>query len=407
MAAAAITVEGVSKHYTLRGASRSLKETVLQNLRLNRRPCPVMKALDDISFSVPRGETLGIIGANGAGKSTLLALLTGTIQPTAGRIHTEGAVSSLLELGAGFHPDLTGRENVFLYGAIMGLSRRQMQQRFDAIVDFAGLEAYIDQPVKHYSSGMYVRLGFAVAVEVDPDILLIDEVLAVGDTNFQRKCISKIEAFRACGKTLLLISHDLPTIQRVSNRILVLDNGRLMGDGAPEEMVNRYASLSRKLSGRSGLEREWGSGQVRITDVRFRDADGRDTASFTWGQPLEAVLTYRCDAPVERPVFGFAISDEAGQLLHGSNSQIESMPVASLSGEGQIHLHLASVLMAAGIYHFSFAIHSEDHKTNYHRLDNCFSIVVDTPRRCEGTLYMPSRWMLTGAGGEPGSESAS
>ncbi len=396
MADTAISVEGVSKHYRLKGGSGSLKEAALRRLRFSRREIPVVKALDEVSFTVQQGETLGIIGANGAGKSTLLALLTGTIQPTAGSVHTQGTVSSLLELGAGFHPDLTGRENVFLYGAIMGLSRRQMQRRFDAIVDFAGLERYIDQPVKHYSSGMYVRLGFAVAVEVDPDILLIDEVLAVGDVNFQRKCLAKIEAFRACGKTLLLISHDLPTIQRVSSRILVLDRGRLMGDGAPEEMVNRYASLSRRISGRSGLEREWGSGEVRITDVRFADPDGRETSTVPWGRPLVAMLTYQCKQPVTRPVFGFSISDEAGQIIHGSNSQIEPLEVDRLEGEGCIRLHLDQVLMAAGVYHVSFAIHSEDHKTNYHRLDNCFSIVVEHNRAVEGSLYLPSRWEVGG-----------
>ncbi len=388
----AIIVTGVSKHYVLTGsATRSLKTAFLDRLRRRRAPRPVVKALDDVSFSVDRGETLGIIGANGAGKSTLLSLLTGTIQPTAGDIRALGTVSSLLELGAGFHPDLTGRENVFLYGAIMGLSRRQMTDRFDAIVQFAGLREYIDQPVKHYSSGMYVRLGFAVAVEVDPDILLIDEVLAVGDVNFQRKCIAKIQEFRARGKTMLIISHDLATIQRISNRILLLDGGRIVGIGSPESMVDRYQVLARERN-RKGLEREWGTGEVLITGVEFLAPDGTASDAFHWGQPLRARVHFNAMQAVDNPVFGFAISDEEGRLVHGSNTQIESLPIARISGTGTVTLHLERILMAAGTYLFSFSVHSADHKTNFHRLDNCFSITVESEKNFEGYCFMPSHW---------------
>jgi ABC-type polysaccharide/polyol phosphate transport system ATPase subunit len=388
----AITVSGVSKHYTLTGsATRSLKATLLDTLRRRRAPHPVVKALDNVSFAVARGSTLGIIGANGAGKSTLLALLTKTIQPTFGEVHTVGTVSSLLELGAGFHPDLTGRENVFLYGAIMGLSRRQMLKRFDAIVQFADLHAYIDQPVKHYSSGMYVRLGFAVAVEVDPDILLIDEVLAVGDANFQRKCIAKIQAFRAQGKTMLIISHDLPTIQRVSNQILLLDKGRIMGIGQPESMIDQYQAIARERN-RKGLEREWGTGDVLITGVDFLTAAGAPAQTFQWGQPLCARVHFEARQAVTDPVFGFAIADEEGRLVYGSNTQIESLPIARIEGPGRLLMKLDRVLMAAGTYLFSFSVHSADHKTNFHRLDNCFSIQVESEKNFEGYCYMPSHW---------------
>ncbi len=387
-----ITVAGVSKHYTLTGsATRSLKTTILDTVRRRRAPHPVVKALDDISFTVRPGETLGIIGANGAGKSTLLSLLTGTIQPTAGTVQTTGTVSALLELGAGFHPDLTGRENVFLYGAIMGLSRRQMLDRFDAIVQFAGLREYIDQPVKHYSSGMYVRLGFAVAVEVDPDILLIDEVLAVGDVNFQRKCIAKIQEFRARGRTMLIISHDLPTIQSISNRILLLDSGRIMGIGLPETMVDQYQALARERN-RKGLEREWGTGEVLITKVEFLADDGTPTRTFHWGQPLRARVHYDARQAVKDPVFGFAVSDQEGRLVYGSNTQIEALPIERIEGVGQLTLNLDRILMAAGHYLFSFSVHSADHKTNFHRLDNCFSIDVESAKNFEGYCYMPSHW---------------
>ncbi len=236
----AIVVERMGKRFRLqRSGTRTIKSAMLDLMRNRGAGKNAFWALQDMDFAVDRGETLGIVGANGAGKSTLLSLLAGTKVPTTGSIRTTGTISSLLELGAGFHPDLTGRENVFLAGAIMGLSR-QMRERFDAIVDFAGMRDFIDQPVKHYSSGMYVRLGFSVAVEVDPDILLIDEVLAVGDENFQKKCLQKIDAFRRAGKTMLIISHDLSTIQTISDRILFLDQGRIEGIGDPREVIGRY-----------------------------------------------------------------------------------------------------------------------------------------------------------------------
>jgi lipopolysaccharide transport system ATP-binding protein len=220
---------------------------------------------------VARGETLGIIGSNGAGKSTLLSLLAGTMAPTRGTVACRGTVSSLLELGAGFHPDLTGRENVFLWGAILGLSRQWMRRRFDAIVEFAELSGFIDQPVKHYSSGMYVRLGFAVAVEVDPDILIVEEVLAVGDAVFQRKCLDRMARFRREGKTLLVVSHDLQTIRAVSDRILLLDEGRIRGLGSPSQVLNRYERVWRQRFC-AEQAREYGTGEAAIEDVLFLDA---------------------------------------------------------------------------------------------------------------------------------------
>jgi len=386
----AITVAGVSKHYRLKGRSGTLKSAILGLMRGGNRG-RILKALDEIDFCVPKGETLGIIGANGAGKSTLLSLLTGTIHPTTGTIQTVGQISSLLELGAGFHPDLTGRENVFLYGAIMGLSRSQMTERFDAIVDFAGLHEFIDQPVKHYSSGMYVRLGFAVAVEVDPDILLIDEVLAVGDADFQRKCIAKMDEFRDQGKTMLIISHDLPTIQGISDRMLLLDAGRILGIGSPDSMMSQYESLNRKRNAK-GLEREWGTGEATITNVELRDASGDRCETFPWGGILEARIFYEAFRRIDEPVFGFAISDDAGRVVHGSNTQIAGVSVSQIEGKGSLSLRLENLPMAKGTYLLSFSIHSSDHKTNYHRLDNCFPIAVECDEEFEGYTYMPSIW---------------
>jgi ABC-type polysaccharide/polyol phosphate transport system ATPase subunit len=387
-----IMVKGVTKEFRLRSAARSLKSSVLAVLAPGKaaRPGP-FRALENVSFEVRRGETLGIIGANGAGKSTLLSLLTGTMRPTSGSIVTVGSMSSLLELGAGFHPDLTGRENVYLYGAIMGLTRSRMQKRFDSIVSFAGLEAFIDQPVKHYSSGMYVRLGFAVAVEVDPDILLVDEVLAVGDADFQRKCVARMEEFRESGKTMLVISHDLPTIQSISTRILLLDHGRIIGIGDPEHMVEEYESLTR-LRNTQSLRREWGTGEARISGVRFLGPSGEPAGTFRWGEPLTAEVSYRSASPIDDPVFGFAVSDSRGRLIYGNNTQIEGLKIARIEGEGSIRLVIDRVLMSRGTYLFSFSIHSADHRINYHRADNCFPVEIESAKPFEGVCFMPCRW---------------
>lgn len=388
-----ISLKNVTKAFRLcPGGGRTLKAKVLDIFRAGRGSS-VYKALNDVSFSVKKGETLGIIGANGAGKSTLLSVVARTMVPTSGEVVTKGSISSLLELGAGFHPDLTGRENVFLYGAIMGLSRKEMRERFDAIVAFAGIEDYIDQPVRHYSSGMYVRLGFAVAVEVNPDILLIDEVLAVGDTNFQSKCIGKMHEFRERGKTMLIVSHDLTTIQSISDRILLLDEGRVLGMGGPESVISTYRSLSAKKS-TGGLEREWGTGEVRINDVEFFDKDGKAGTVFQWGSGLRARIHYDAAERVDKPVFGFALSDANGRLIYGNNTQVEKVDISHVQGKGIIDLELDPLNMSAGSYLFSFSIHSWDHRTNYHRLDNCFPIILESKKAFEGACYMPSKWKM-------------
>jgi len=386
-----ITVRNLRKEYRLRAAQRTLKSSVLGMVRGGAARGRRFVALDDVTFDVFPGETLGIIGANGAGKSTLLSLLTGTVKPTSGSLSVKGALSSLLELGAGFHPDLTGRENVFLYGAIMGIGRRQMRERFDSIVEFAGLEQFIDQPVKHYSSGMYVRLGFAVAVEVNPDILLVDEVLAVGDADFQRKCIRRMGEFRDSGKTMLIISHDLPTIQSISTRILFLDKGGILGIGDPQHMVEEYESLNRLRATRD-VRREWGTGEARIAGVRFLDGGGAQVERVAWGSPVTAEVSFSAMKKIDNPVFGFALSDSAGRLIYGNNTQIEGFHIPFIEGEGRIRLVLDGVPMSSGLYLWSFSIHSSDHKVNYHRADNCFPLEVESEKQFEGLCHVPCHW---------------
>ncbi|MDZ4198959.1 MAG: ABC transporter ATP-binding protein [Kiritimatiellia bacterium] len=386
----AIEVRGVGKRLRLRNPSASLKSVVLDLFR-SRAHRPDFWALTEVSFNVRPGETLGIIGSNGAGKTTLLSLIAGTLSPTTGSIQTRGVISSLLELGAGFHPELSGRENIFLAGTIMGLKREQIRRRFDAIVDFAGLREFIDQPVKHYSSGMYVRLGFAVAVEVDPEILLIDEVLAVGDIDFQRKCIDRMRTFHDQGKTMLIVSHDLPTIQKLSDRILLLDRGRVVNLGRPAEIIGEYRSRSMRATADS-LSREWGTGEVRIVGAEFRSATGTVVDAVAWSQPLRVRIRYRAERRIERPVFGFSIADARGRIIFGNNTQIEGFDIPFIEGDGELELTLDRMNMARGAYLFSFSVHSDDHRTNYHRLDHAFPIAVECDRDFEGVTHIPTHW---------------
>ena len=389
MHAPAIEVREVSKKFLLqRSGSRTLKAAALSLFR--RTPLREFWALRDVSFTVGKGETLGIIGANGAGKSTLLSLLAGTLMPTTGSIHAHGRISSLLELGAGFHPELTGRENVFLWGTIMGLSKARMRDRFDRIVEFAELKDYIDQPVKHYSSGMYVRLGFAVAVEVDPDILLVDEVLAVGDLSFQQKCLQRMAEFRARGKTMLIVSHDMQTIQAISNRILFLSQGRVLGDGAPDSVVGQYETHL-QTARTDVLRREWGTREATITGVSITAPDGQVRREFAWDEPVLVTIRYQAPRRIEQPVFGFAIADPGGHALYGNNTQNEGVPIPWIEGEGAVRLLFPRLPFTSGTYLLSVSLHSADHKTHYHHLDNSFPIQLTAPFYFVGT-YLPIRW---------------
>ena len=361
MADSVITVENVGKRFRLKhSSSQTLKAAAVDFLRGRRQPARDFWALKDVCFTVKRGETLGIIGANGAGKSTLMALVSGTMQPTTGKITASGSISSLLELGAGFHPELTGRENVFLYGAIMGLSRKQMTARFDAIVDFAELSDWIDEPVKHYSSGMYVRLGFAVAVEVAPDILLIDEVLAVGDAAFQRKCLDRMKDFRTSGRTMVIISHDLPTITSVSDRILFLEQGTVHGIGTPSGIVEDYQEFVRRKQA-MGAQRVWGTQEVVIEEVELSGTSGGKTDKFKSGEPLIARVRYSAKHPVARPVFGFSASDLNGRIVYGNNTQIEKFDIPQINGRGEVVLKIDNLSLSRGSYLLSFSVLSLIH----------------------------------------------
>ena len=386
----AIEARNVSKCYRKQGvAPPTLFGSILNSLR-GARTEPFW-ALQGVDFVIPKGRTVGVVGPNGSGKSSLLGLVAGTITPTQGSVTTDGRISSLLELGAGFHPDLTGRENVFLNAAILGIAREDVRRRFDHIVDFAGLKDFIDMPVKHYSSGMYVRLGFAVAVEMNPDILLIDEVLAVGDIAFQLRCLDRIREFQRKGKTLLFVSHALQTVEEFCDEAFLIHHGRLVERGNPSDVILKYIKA---YMGEGGYlyTQEYGTRDVEITGVRLLDAAGHEAASFTTGQPLVAEISYRAARKIEQPVFGFSVKTGNGFYVFGSNTQIANYPIPSIEGEGSVSLRIDPLTLMQGNFFLSLSIHSWDHAVQFHRREDWYPFAVKNPTQAIGIFQLHAAW---------------
>ncbi len=394
---AAIRFEHVSKKFTLhRERARSFQELALSLLQRNHRSWEEFWALRDVSFEIAPGETVGIIGPNGAGKSTVLKLISRIIEPTSGRIEVRGRVGALLELGAGFHPDLTGRENIYLNGSILGLSRAEIHRKLDDIIGFAELERFIDVPVKHYSSGMYVRLGFSVAVHTDPEILLVDEVLAVGDAAFQRKCLERIGELRQEGVTILFVSHSADTVRALCNRALWLDEGCLIADDAAEVVVQRYLEHSWDREGGSRPkwgDRRWGTGKIRITQVRLLDGAERERQHFQVGEPLVVEIRYRAPERVERPVFGLAIHRSDGIHITGPNTQFGGLEIPAVEGEGTIIYTIPALSLLEGLYFISVSAHNWEDTEMYDYHDRMYSFWV-LPGEGEqyGLVSLWGRW---------------
>ncbi len=396
MTTAAIEAVGLGKWYRRSGVGTpTLLGSVTDWFR--SRPPEGFWALRDVSFTVPRGKTVGVIGPNGAGKSSMLGLVAGTITPTEGHVRAEGRISSLLELGAGFHPDLSGRENVFLNAAILGIPKADVARRFDQIVDFSGLREFIDMPVKHYSSGMYVRLAFAVAIEMNPDILLIDEVLAVGDAAFQMKCLGRIREFQKRGKTILLVSHALETVEEFCDEVLLIHDGKLIRQGEPSSVIFDYLKSYMVRIGSLNVE-EHGTRDVEIRGVRMCDEAGGETATFRTGGRMDVEIAYRARQRVERPVFGFNIKTGNGFYVFGSNTQIENVPIPSLEGEGTIRLRIEPLALMAGKFFLSLAVHSWDHTVQYHRQEDLHPFVVKDAGGAKGVFHLPNTWTFLPVG---------
>jgi lipopolysaccharide transport system ATP-binding protein len=390
----AIACRGVWKSYRIyHHRSHSLKEKVLTR----RNAYEVFWALKGIDLEVPAGTTLGIIGHNGSGKSTLLKTFARILTPDKGEVELNGTLSSLLELGIGFHPELTGRENVYLGGSLLGQSRRQVDTRYDAIVDFAGIEQFMDMPVKNYSSGMYARLAFAVAVSVEPEILLIDEVLSVGDERFQMKCYERIAEFKAQGRTIVLVSHSLDAIRALCSKAVWLENGEVRENGAATEVVGNYlreahTSIARQLESK---KHRLGSGDVEIVEVTFLDGAGKESADYQTGESMTIRLRYRSNSNVKEASCGVAVYRADNQAyVFGQNSKAAGVDIA-LSDTGVIEFTIPELPLLQGRYEISVALHNDDVSTIYDHFDRAhsFSVYHNPAMPGEaGTVHVPCVW---------------
>ncbi len=364
-------------------------------------------ALQEINLVVGHGETVGIIGRNGSGKSTLLKLLSGIMKPTTGQVTVKGKLSALIELGAGFHPEISGRENIFINGIILGLSRDALRLKFDEIVSFAGLEDFIDAPVRTYSSGMYVRLGFSIAIHVDPDVLLIDEILSVGDEKFAHKCIDKMAEFKKTGKSIVLVSHNLGQIEKFCDRVIWIEKGRIAAEGAPRRVIDAYLQYIAKeeeelyaaLTEKDAIEeisddaKRWGSRQVEIGNVQMVGGDGRERHIFQTGEPMTVGMSFRAKEWIEEPVFGIAIYRSDGVLCYGTNTHLERLEIKALEGEGRLSVPLERLDLVEGSYYLDVAVHKED-GTPYDYHHRSYRFAVRSTIKDIGIYRPVHQWVL-------------
>ncbi len=398
-----VNVTKVYRRYARKKQFATLKSALLSgSLIQDLQPDEKFPALQGVSFSVPAGRTYGIIGRNGSGKSTALKLVAGITKPTSGTVTVVGRISALIELGAGFHPEISGRENVFINGIMLGLTKREVARRFDEIVEFAELKEFIDAPVKTYSSGMYMRLGFAVAIHVDPDVLLVDEVLAVGDEGFTHKCLDKFGEFKRRGKTILLVTHSLNLVERFCDEALWLDGGKVKGAGDPKRVVSAYLtdvdkSEEKELERAEGnridkldnpeigktdvpdmsraVEGRWGSREIEITDVRLAAGNGETSHIFQSGDRMDVHLKVRAHQPTNDFVFGVGLYSAEGVTCYGTNTQLESLEPEEIRGDGEVVFTIDSLDLVEGTYKLDVAVHKRDgYSYDYHRLLYTFRV---------------------------------
>jgi ABC-type polysaccharide/polyol phosphate transport system ATPase subunit len=386
-----LRLKEVSKRYRIRRESEGARASLLSKLTSLTRKEDFW-ALKDVSFEVERGTALGIIGHNGAGKSTILKLLSRITTPSSGEIMINGRLSALIEVGSGFHPELTGRENIYLNGSILGMLRREITDKLDSIVSFAELRQFIDTPVKRYSSGMYVRLGFSIAAHLNPDILLLDEVLAVGDAAFQQKCIQRITELKQGGTTIVFISHDLRAVQKLCDRVILLKKGQIEADGGPEETIALYQSSSQQLAAEAAESRgQQPSGEAEVTSLTFYDEDGRECLAFETGKPMKAVLNYRVYRPLTDVIFEVQFHSQEGRLRSFFSSETIGEQIDLEPGEGSIVFDCTSVGLGPGMYFIDTGIRNRlapfGIDIDWRR--RCLAVRIDYDRHLRDTFYMP------------------
>lgn len=405
----AIAVEGISKDYVLGelSGSGSFREALVGFFRRDRRPQEILAALRDVSFTVPEGEAVGIVGKNGAGKSTLLKVLSRITMPTEGSIRVRGRLAALLEVGTGFHQDLTGRENIYLNGSILGMTKAEVDQRFDAIVGFAEVDRFLDTPIKRYSSGMRLRLGFAVSAHLDPDVLLVDEVLAVGDASFQKKCLGQMDELRRGKRTILFVSHNMAAVETLCSRAIWIDDGRVREDGPAAEVISNYLS---SYGGTEGAQQDLkditdrtGIGNIRFTGIEYLSAQGEPTSLIRSGDRLRVRLHYHATERIVEPHFGFEIHSQLGTLITETSTWSTNTEVPNVDpGEGAFELVIDSLNLMPGRYRASLWISSIG-GLDYDIVPHCSIFDVETSdvfgsgRGADqrfGLIYFPSQWRM-------------
>jgi lipopolysaccharide transport system ATP-binding protein len=435
----AIEITNASKVYQRYGHRRqfaTLKSALLsRSLVRDLNPTETFMAVNNVTCSVPKGQTLGVIGRNGSGKSTLLKLVAGITKPTTGTVKVNGRISALIELGAGFHPEISGRENVFINGIMLGLTKREITRRFDEIVEFAELQEFIDAPVKNYSSGMYMRLGFAVAIHVDPEVLLVDEVLAVGDEGFTHKCLDKFAEFKRRGKTILLVTHSLGLVEKFCDDALWMDGGRMKVQGDPKRVVGAYVTdveKSEELQLASGdarakasaivvspdepssavlpdhpietaegpadmfraTEGRWGSREIEITGVELIGSGGVAGHVFHNGEPFSVRIKLRAPIEMDDFVVGIGLFNAEGVCCYGTNTSLEELKSVSIVGDGEVTFSVERLDLVEGTYKLDVAVHKLDgYPYDYHRL--LYTFRVKSRTKDVGIYRPPHTWSFS------------
>jgi lipopolysaccharide transport system ATP-binding protein len=399
MSAPLIEARGIGKRYRRSAFGRGIclpdLSRVFRRVKRNQPPDDFW-ALKDIDLELKQGDSLGIIGPNGAGKSTLLKILSRVTAPTEGVLKVRGRVGALIEVGAGFHPELSGRDNIYINGAILGMSRREIQKRFDEIVDFAEIEEFIDTPVKKYSSGMYVRLGFAVAASMDPEVLLVDEVLAVGDVRFQKKCIEKMEQYRESGTAVVLVSHNLANIVNNAKRAVLVEKGRIVEDGDPADICGRY--LQMMMSGqKDGPEQyipgaSFGTMDVEIDQVRLLDGELQETSQFRAGDPLNITFSYVNRSGEEFGISAVTIHDMDGREVFRVQSDWTGQVMKLAQWRGEFSLAIPNLSVPPADYYVTVAVKDRTGNTVLHVLYEAWKIKVTSDNFTIGSVYLPHTW---------------
>ncbi|NLX12131.1 MAG: ABC transporter ATP-binding protein [Phycisphaerales bacterium] len=405
----AIEIEGLWKRFYKGGNEGLLWLTLSKALRRmisgETGRADTFWALQDIDLKVRRGEAVGIIGPNGAGKSTMLKILSRVLRPTRGRVKVNGRLSGLIEVGAGFHGDLSGRENVYINGSILGMSRREIRDKFDRIIEFAGVGDFLDMPVKRYSSGMYVRLGFSVAAHMEPDVLLVDEVLSVGDVQFKARCMEAMRGFLRRGTSILFVSHNLAAIKRFCDRVVLLDHGRIRLIGTPDEAISEYSKLVSDLeeANPTGVENSHIGGRAKalgpaaITAVRILDEAGQPARTLISGRPVRIELDYRIDpaaGAIVDPNFAISVHMFGAGLFYQFESLRDGLRLGSCVGSGTVAVELPRLSLGEGVYQIGVALADEKGLPEHDWHDRAYRINVVADSQTDGPVYQPRTWQV-------------